>query len=492
LRNASSPLVYFNGTEIRAWPFFHTVLWSLYKLFDWNFSSYHLVSIFTHGLNGYFCFKVLKKLQIENSFLIALIFLVHPLQLFNVAWIIQIKTLVATTFLLLSFMFIIDYFKNQNLMYYFFSILLFGLSVLTKSTSALFSLSFLAAYPILKWNISLKKFSFLIFPYLILSFMAIYNTVWPQQQRFLLWISFSAVIFYYLYPKYKHQIIDKIYLIIPLIFVGDLLYVFHNANIKIVPIIFSIVFIFLLIRFKIFVKKFFYILQPLILYLTFILYFPVERLGFYLTLIHASNIIITFKNFLRYLFFIIFPITNSLFPTNTVALQNSYELIGIFISLAFSIQLYLYLFNKQLNLILLGLFFFTITIIPFCGIFQIPIFAFTNFVPYWLGIPFIGLLPFISQFIRSKISLIIIIIILALLSHTQSYSFLTTENLYADAIKNHPDSDLIKISLVEQYIFTNQCEKARKNMANISDIYLLESLSTNKKLSQCREARDIK
>jgi hypothetical protein len=489
LHNASSPLVYFNGTEVRAWPFFHTVLWILYKLFDWNFYYYHILSILVHGLNGFLCFKFLKKLNLENSFLIAIIFLTHPLQLFNIGWIIQIKTLIATTFLFLSLIALIDYFHKKKLSLYVLSVLFFGLSVLTKSTSAIFTLSFLAAYPKLKWNISLKNFIVLIFPYLALSIVAIHITLWHWQQRYLLLISLLFIAFYYLYLNYKIKILDQVYLIIPLVFIADVVYVFRYTNIKIVFFVLSALFIVMVIRFKIVVKKYFYLFQPLILILISLLYFPVEGSWFFSILIQSSKIILSLKTFFRYLLFIFFPTQNVLFPSNTIALQNSFELVGIFICMAILIKLYHYLIYKQLNILLLGVFFFTITLIPFCGIIQIPIFSYSNFAPYWLSIPFIGLLPMISHFIRSRLSLIFIILMLGLLTHYQSYNFLTTEKLFADSLNNHPNNDLIKITLVEQYVFTNQCEKARQNLNQINDQYLLKSLNTLQKVSHCLESR---
>ena len=93
--------------------------------------------------------------------------------------------------------------------------------------------------------------------------------------------------------------------------------------------------------------------------------------------------------------------------------------------------------------------------------FYIPIFSLSNFIPYWLSIPFLGLLPLISHFISSRKILIVIVMIFAAITHWQAYEFINVEDIFIESLKKAPEKRDFQIALIEHYTFTGQCLKAK-------------------------------
>jgi hypothetical protein len=168
------------------------------------------------------------------------------------------------------------------------------------------------------------------------------------------------------------------------------------------------------------------------------------------------------KVFLRYVIFLILPLGGRhLFQASTNLTFSSLEFLMIFTGLCTFYFLIQYLIKKKLHIELFGLIFFISSLLPFCGFFYIPIFPVSNFVPYWLSIPCLGLLPLISHFIKSKRILTIIVIVFAIITHSQSYIFIKVEDIFIESIKQNPEKKIFTISLIEFYVFTHQCKKAK-------------------------------
>lgn len=88
----------------RAWPLTYTVLWFMYQVFHENFFYYKLLSIVIHGINGALLFHLLKRSNYWLALVVTAIFVLNPIQIETVAWILQLGSLAATTFLLLALM----------------------------------------------------------------------------------------------------------------------------------------------------------------------------------------------------------------------------------------------------------------------------------------------------------------------------------------------------------------------------------------------------
>ena len=170
----------------RNFPYFTLGFESLIFDRDYKFSRY--VTLILHAINGFILFllgqQILKKIiSAEKSFLTALsisvIFIVHPVAVYAVGYLVQRTILIATLFLLLSALYFDKAISNRSWQYAMLSGIYFGFAVLSKE-HALFGipavlgillihpsfaesrrkaiiLSFLVtALPFALWTISLK------------------------------------------------------------------------------------------------------------------------------------------------------------------------------------------------------------------------------------------------------------------------------------------------------------------------------------------------
>lgn len=376
---ASSPLAFFpGGSAAKSWPVFYATIWVMLKFFKEHYFCYHLFSSSLHGINGFLCWRILERVKVKNSLLLAMLYIVHPLQLFTVAWIIQIKTILSLFFFLSSLIFLINYSEKNKTASLVWSLVFFALSILTKSTTVAFSACLVFAFPILRQKIDLKKFTAYFAPPLILiSLLSIVRTLWNFNIKEYL----------------SNEVANTIY--------------------KDVTIV--------------------------------------------------DRTIITAKLFLRYIIFTVFPYGGDLlFQQRTNIDYSPLEFLWIVASLILIYYLFVYLVNQKLYKEFFGLIFFCVTLVPFCGFVFIPIFSTTNFVPYWLSIPFIGLLPLISHAIKSQKVLIAIVATLTMVTHIQVYGFIQTEEIFLNSINASPETKVYQRSLVEHYIFTHQCKSAHE------------------------------
>ena len=172
LQNAS-PLQFWQWGEYRrSWPMFYTTISYMYKFWGLQYFNYHLASVVLHALNSFLIFRILKKIRGSNSFLISLLYLVHPLHFYSVVWIIQIKTLMSILFFLMAFDFFL---KNESVASrksYVLSILFFALSLLSKASFA----PLILLMPFYKNKIKM-------IPYVIACIYAIGLTMWSSHLK---------------------------------------------------------------------------------------------------------------------------------------------------------------------------------------------------------------------------------------------------------------------------------------------------------------------
>lgn len=131
------------GSHRRSWPLFYTLISLMHKFWGVKVFNYHLVSLLLHAVNSLLIYKLLKKIGGTYQLLITVLFLVHPLQFFNVVWIIQIKTLLSIFFFLIAFLLFLDNEKSNSKLTYVLSVFSFALSLFSKASFAPMILLFL-------------------------------------------------------------------------------------------------------------------------------------------------------------------------------------------------------------------------------------------------------------------------------------------------------------------------------------------------------------
>ena len=84
------------------YPLTYSMLWIEWRLWGINPTGYHVISIILHIVEALLIWVVLRKLSISGAFLAAMIFAVHPVNVESVAWISQLRNMLALLFFLLS------------------------------------------------------------------------------------------------------------------------------------------------------------------------------------------------------------------------------------------------------------------------------------------------------------------------------------------------------------------------------------------------------
>lgn len=119
------------------WPLTYTFYWLFFKAFGENPFGYHLINIFMHALNGVLIFTLATRFKLRWPIWVALLFLVHPLHVQAVAWIVQFKTLLSTALALASLLTFQSYLDGKGRKHFALAILAFALALLAK-TSVIF------------------------------------------------------------------------------------------------------------------------------------------------------------------------------------------------------------------------------------------------------------------------------------------------------------------------------------------------------------------
>jgi protein O-mannosyl-transferase len=136
-----------------------------------NPKYYHVTNLVIHLANTALVFILIFLLfsKAEIAFITAALFGVHTLHVESVAWISERKDVLYTLFFLSSLIFYVRFIKEDNRRFYFFSILLFILSCLSKGMAVSLSLSLIAIDYFLQRNFRNRKVIIEKIPFFIIS-----------------------------------------------------------------------------------------------------------------------------------------------------------------------------------------------------------------------------------------------------------------------------------------------------------------------------------
>ena len=158
---------WFTANTVDYYPVYNTVLWIEWRLWGMKPTGYHIVNLVLHIAESLLIWLILRKLSIIGAFLAAVIFVVHPVNVESVAWITQLKDMLALLFFLLS---ILWYLKAEFLSppqkslyssgagrWYWLSLAAFVLAMLSKGSAAMLPIVLLLIIwwlrPLIRWDL---------------------------------------------------------------------------------------------------------------------------------------------------------------------------------------------------------------------------------------------------------------------------------------------------------------------------------------------------
>src|SRR5437867_52088 len=137
LQNFSGLLeIWSGGRTADYFPLTNTVFWIEHHLFGANATGYHAVNILLQIANALLVWRLLTRLNIPGAWLAGLIFGIHPVHVVSVAWISELKNLLAMFFALLSvlcFLELDDQRLRNSATAYAASLVFFALALLSKT-----------------------------------------------------------------------------------------------------------------------------------------------------------------------------------------------------------------------------------------------------------------------------------------------------------------------------------------------------------------------
>ena len=131
---------WFTNQAADYWPLTSTSLWLEWRLWGMNPMGYHTTNVLLHLIESLLLWRILFRLKIPGSYLAALLFLIHPLNVESVAWITQRKNTMAMLFFLITCLCFTSceesseqspYYKNK---WYYLSLFTFVCALLSKGS----------------------------------------------------------------------------------------------------------------------------------------------------------------------------------------------------------------------------------------------------------------------------------------------------------------------------------------------------------------------
>ena len=165
---------------------FYPVTLSLFWL-EWHCwgtqtTGYHIVNLTLHLLNALLLWQVLQRLRVPGAWLAALLFAIHPLNVPSVAWLCELKNVLALFFALLTWQLYRKFDSGEGVGWYAAALLSFLLALLSKSAVAPWPLVMLACLGWQKGRLEWRDIRRMA-PFVALSLGLGLVTIWFQHHR---------------------------------------------------------------------------------------------------------------------------------------------------------------------------------------------------------------------------------------------------------------------------------------------------------------------
>jgi protein O-mannosyl-transferase len=123
------------GATHQYFPVVHTAFWLEHRIWGDSVLGYHLMNVLQHAASACLLVAILRRLAIPGAWLAGFIFALHPVCVESVAWISEQKNTLSTFFALWSVLIYLYFDESRRGSAYGIALMLFVLSVLSKSTT---------------------------------------------------------------------------------------------------------------------------------------------------------------------------------------------------------------------------------------------------------------------------------------------------------------------------------------------------------------------
>ena len=183
LRNAQGLFdIWFSAKPTDYFPVTLSLLWAGWHLWGAHAVAYHLLNVALHCLNALLVWRVLWRLKLPGAYWAALLFSLHPICVFSVAWLSELKNTISMLFALLCMDAFVLWLDQQRRSAYLRSLLFYSLAVLSKTSVVMLPFGLLA---LLWWRRDKLDSKALLasLPYFALSLGSGILTIWFQLIR---------------------------------------------------------------------------------------------------------------------------------------------------------------------------------------------------------------------------------------------------------------------------------------------------------------------
>ena len=122
-----------SAQEAHYWPLTYTTFWLEHKIWGLEPAGYHVVNVLLHLLNSLLVWRLLLRLAVPGAWVAAAVFVVHPVHVESVAWIIERKDVLSGLFYLAAVLVWLRFLQQPRPWRYGLALLLFATGLLSKS-----------------------------------------------------------------------------------------------------------------------------------------------------------------------------------------------------------------------------------------------------------------------------------------------------------------------------------------------------------------------
>jgi len=169
--------IWFSTKCMDYYPLTYTSFWLDWHLWKLNPTGYHLMNILLHAGSAVLVWRLLKEFRVPGSWLAALLFALHPVNVESVAWISERKNTISMVFYLAATLNYVRFLRRKQEAFYALSLFLFLCALLGKTGVVMLPLVLLG---ISRWirGPTEKKDIWRVLPFFALSAVFGLFTVW--------------------------------------------------------------------------------------------------------------------------------------------------------------------------------------------------------------------------------------------------------------------------------------------------------------------------